>query len=134
MKYMLDTNVCISIIRQKPAELLEKLTRLAPGEVGVSAITVSELACGAQKSNFPAQNMAALEQFLLPLEIAEYGHAAATTYGKIRAELERNDQPIGAMDILIGAHALSLNIVLVTNNTREFQRIPNLKLEDWITG
>lgn len=134
MKYMLDTNICISTIRQKPTRLLEKVVQFVPGEIGVSAITVSELTYGAQKSNFPAKNMAALEQFLLPLEIAEYDHAAAIAYGKIRAELERAGPPIGAMDMLIGAHALSLNIVLVTNNTREFQRIPNLKLEDWITG
>lgn len=133
MKYMLDTNTCIGTIRQKPTRLLEKIVQFVPGEIGVSAITVAELTYGAQKSNFPAKNLAALEQFLLPLEIADYDHAAAIAYGKIRAELERAGQPIGAMDMLIGAHALSLNIVLVTNNTREFQRIPNLKLEDWIT-
>ncbi len=133
MKYMLDTNICIGMIRQKPTRLLEKVVQFAPGEIGVSTITVSELAYGAQKSNFPAKNLAALEQFLLPLEIADYDHAAAIVYGKIRANLERAGQPIGAMDMLIGAHALSLNVVLVTNNMREFQRISNLKLEDWIT-
>ncbi len=133
MKYMLDTNICIGIIRQKPTRLLEKVVQFVPGEIGVSTITVSELAYGAQKNNFPAKNLAALEQFLLPLEIADYDHAAAIAYGKIRANLERAGQPIGAMDMLIGAHALSLNVVLVTNNTREFQRISNLKLEDWIT-
>lgn len=133
MKYMLDTNLCIEIIRHKPTGLLEKIAQFVPGEIGISTITVAELAYGAQKSNFPAKNLAALEQFLLPLEISDYDHAAALAYGKIRAELERAGQPIGAMDLLIGAHALSLNVVLVTNNVREFQRISNLKLENWIT-
>jgi tRNA(fMet)-specific endonuclease VapC len=133
MKYMLDTNICIGIVRKKPARLLGKLVQFVPGDIGVSTITMSELAYGAQKSNQPEKTFAALEQFLLPLEIVEYDQNAASAYGKIRAELERAGQPISAMDMLIGAHALSLNVVLVTNNTREFKRIPNLELEDWLT-
>ncbi len=134
MKYMLDTSICISIIRQKPARLLEKIVQFVPGEIGVSSITVSELMYGAQKSAFPDRNLTALEKFLLPLEIVDYNRSAAFVYGKIRAELERVGHPIGAMDLLIGAHALSLDVTLVTNNVREFQRISNLKLENWLTG
>jgi len=134
MKYMLDTNICVGIIRKKTTNLLEKIVQFIPGEIGISTITVAELTYGAQKSNFPAQNLLALEQFLLPLEVAEYDYAAAIVYGQIRANLEERGLLIGAMDMLIGAHALSLNVVLVTNNMREFQRIPNLKLEDWTTG
>ncbi|MEW5941861.1 MAG: type II toxin-antitoxin system VapC family toxin [Chloroflexota bacterium] len=132
MKYMLDTNICIGLIRQKPQRLVERLTQCAPLEVGVSSITVAELAYGAQKSSRVEQNMFATEQFLLPLEIANFDQSASTAYGMIRALLERQGNIIGAMDMLIGAHALSLDVVLVTNNTGEFKRIPNLKIEDWM--
>ena len=133
MKYMLDTNICIGLIRQKPQHLIERLTDCAPLEVGVSSIVVAELAHGAQKSSQVEQNMLALEQFLLPLEIADFGQHAASAYGFIRASLERTGNIIGSMDLLIGAHALSLDVILVTNNTGEFKRIPNLKIEDWMT-
>ncbi len=132
MKYMLDTNICIGLIRQKPQKLIRRLTRCEPGEVGVSSITIAELAFGANKSNQVEQNLTALEQFLLPLEIADFDQQASTVYGTARAYLEREGKVIGAMDMLIGAHALSLGVVLVTNNTEEFQRIPKLKIEDWM--
>ncbi len=132
MKYMLDTNVCIELIRQKSARLIARLTQYAPGEVGISTITVAELAHGAQKSAQTQKNLAALEQFLLPLEIADFSQQAAAVYGAIRSRLEREGSVIGAMDLLIGAHAFSLNAVLVTNNVGEFKRIPNLKIEDWL--
>lgn len=132
MKYLLDTNICIGMIRQKPLKLLERLVQLVPGEVGVSTITVSELAYGAQKSDLPEKNLTALEKLLLPLEIVVYDYNASIAYGKVRAHLEKLGQPIGPMDMLIGSHALSLDVVLVTNNMREFERIPGLKLEDWM--
>jgi tRNA(fMet)-specific endonuclease VapC len=132
MKYMLDTNICIGLIRQKPQRLIERLTEHAPLEVGVSSITVAELAHGAQKSSQVEQNISALEQFLLPLEVASFDQRASITYGMIRAFLERQGNVIGSMDLLIGAHALSLDVILVTNNTGEFRRIPNLKIEDWM--
>lgn len=132
MKYMLDTNICIGLIRQKPQSLIERLTDCAPGDVGVSTITVAELAHGAQKSSQVEKNMSALEQFLLPLEIAEFNQRASIAYGFVRASLEQKGNVIGSMDLLIGAHALSLDVVLVTNNTGEFKRIPNLKIEDWM--
>ncbi|MBV6395173.1 MAG: tRNA(fMet)-specific endonuclease VapC [Anaerolineales bacterium] len=133
MKYMLDTNICIGLIRHKPQHLIDRLTNYAPLEVGVSSIVVAELTHGAQKSSQAEQNLAALEQFLLPLEIAAFDQRAASAYGYIRALLERSGNVIGSMDLLIGAHALSLDVVLVTNNIGEFKRIPNLKIEDWMT-
>lgn len=132
MKYMLDTNICIGLIRHKPQSLIERLTSCAPGEVCVSAITVAKLAHGAQKSNKVEENISALEQFLLPLEVADFDQRASAAYGYVRAFLEREGKVIGSMDMLIGAHALSLNVIMVTNNTDEFRRIPNLKIEDWM--
>jgi tRNA(fMet)-specific endonuclease VapC len=133
MKYMLDTNICIGLIRQKPQRLVERLTDCNPLEVGVSSITVAELTHGAQKSNQIEQNMFAMEQFLLPLEVANFDQRASIAYGMVRAFLERQGNAISSMDTLIGAHALSLDVVLVTNNTDEFKRIPNLKIEDWMS-
>ncbi|MFZ5883386.1 MAG: type II toxin-antitoxin system tRNA(fMet)-specific endonuclease VapC [Chloroflexota bacterium] len=132
MKYMLDTNICIGLIRQKPPKLIRRLTRCEPGEVGISSITIAELAYGANKSSQVEQNLTALEQFLLPLEIADFDQQASAVYGAIRAYLEREGKVIGSMDMLIGAHALSLGATLVTNNVDEFQRIPKLKAEDWM--
>ena len=133
MKYMLDTNICIGLIRQKPIKLIERLTDHIPGEIGISTITVAELAHGAQKSNQSEKNMQALEQFLLPLEVADYNQNASIAYGFVRAYLEKNGSVISSMDMLIGAHALSLNVIMVTNNVNEFKRIPNLKIEDWMS-
>lgn len=132
MKYMLDTNICIGLIRQKPQKLIRRLTRCEPGEVGVSSITIAELTFGANKSNQVEQNLTALEQFLLPIEIADCDQQASAAYGAIRAYLEREGKIIGSMDTLIGAHALSLGAILVTNNVDEFQRIPKLIVEDWM--
>ena len=132
MKYMLDTNICIHIIRKRPEPLLKRLTDMRVGDVCVSTITVSELQHGIYKSQNPDQNRAALEQFLIPLVIADFDYAAATAYGPIRAGLERKGLPIGSMDFLIAAHAVSLGIILVTNNVKEFSRVPDLKIEDWI--
>lgn len=132
MKYMLDTNICIGLIRQNSPALVERLTACNPGEAGVSSITIAELAYGAQTSSQVQRNMMALEQFLLPFEMADFDQRASLAYGAIRAMLTRVGKLIGAMDMLIGAHALSLDVTLVTNNTTEFQRIPNLKLEDWM--
>ena len=133
MKYLLDTNICIALIRQRPAGLLQRLTALEPGEVGLSSITLAELIYVADKSSQTEQNLAALEQFLLPLELVNFDESAATAYGQIRAWLEREGKVIGSMDMLIAAHALSLNTILVTNNTKEFGRVSGLLLEDWIS-
>jgi len=132
MKFLLDTNTCIALIRRRPAGLIKKLTSYRPGDVGISTITAAELVYGAQKSNLTEQNMTALDQFLLPLEVADFDQSAAVFYGEIRAYLESKGTLIGSMDMLIAAHALSLEVALVTNNTREFKRVPNLKIEDWM--
>ena len=131
MKYMLDTNICIYLIKQQPPQVLKKFVTLSFGDVGMSSITVAELQYGVQKSQHRGQNRQALEQFLIPLTIADFDHKAAVVYGVIRAALERQGTPIGSLDTLIAAHALSLDVTLVTNNVREFSRVPDLKLVNW---
>jgi tRNA(fMet)-specific endonuclease VapC len=132
MKYLFDTNICIGLIRQQPKGLIKQLTSYKPGDIGISTITIAELIHGAQKSSHIEQNMTALDQFLLPLEIADFDQSAAFVYGYIRNYLESKGTVIGSMDMLIAAHALSLDVALVTNNTREFKRVPDLKMEDWM--
>lgn len=131
MRFMLDTSTCIFLIRKKPPKLLDRVTRCAPGDLGLSAVTVAELEYGVAKSSQPARNQEALEGFLFPLEIAEYDRQAARAYGLLRVALERRGTPIGSLDMLIGAHALALGVILVTNNIREFKRIPALQVVDW---
>ncbi len=131
MKYILDTNICIYLIKQNPPEVLRTFAALSVGDVGVSSITVAELAYGVRKSQHPERNAQALEQFLIPLTIADFDHSAAVAYGGIRATLEQQGTPIGSLDTLIAAHALSLDVTLVTNNEREFSRVPRLKVENW---
>lgn len=132
MKYLLDTNICIYIIKHKPREAIERFNTLQPSDIAISAITVSELEYGAQKSQRPQQNAAALQQFLIPLEVLAFDQQAARIYGMIRANLERQGQVIGSLDMLIAAQAISEGVTLVTNNLGEFSRIPNLPLENWI--
>ncbi len=104
MKYLLDTNICIELIRKKPPRLIQKLMALEVGAVGISSITVAELQYGVSKSRRPEENQQALDQFLLPLAIVEFDYEAAVIYGRVRADLERAGTPIGALDTLIGAH------------------------------
>ncbi len=131
MRYLLDTNICIYIIKRKPPEVLERLTSLEPEEVGVSSITVAELEYGMARSSRPRQNRDALINFLAPLQILAFDDEAARHYGDIRVHLEKAGQPIGAMDLLIAAHARSLSLTLVTNNEKEFSRVPGLVVENW---
>ncbi|BAY75154.1 PilT domain-containing protein [Nostoc linckia NIES-25] len=132
MRYLLDTNICIYLIKQKPQKVVDKFQTLSISDVRVSSITVAELEYGVAKSQQQQKNRAALLQFLLPLEIVEFNQASATIYGNIRSDLETRGLIIGAMDMLIAAHALSLGVTLVTNNIREFSRIPTLSLENWV--
>ena len=132
MRVLLDTDICIYLIRQRPPEVLHRFEEYEVGEVGVSSITVAELYFGARKSRHAAQNARALEQFLLPLEIVEFDLEAAVAYGDIRAALERQGTPIGPLDTLIAALAVSLKVTLVTNNSREFARVPGLDLNNWL--
>jgi tRNA(fMet)-specific endonuclease VapC len=130
---MLDTDACIALIKRKPGSVIRRLSVLAPGDAGISVITLAELRYGVMKSGAIERNAAALGEFLLPLEIADFGAAAAEAYGRVRAGLEKAGTPIGPLDTQIGAHALSLGAVLVTNNVREFRRIPGLKIENWMS-
>lgn len=132
MILLLGTDTCIYLIKNKPPEALRRFEEYAIGDVGVSSVTVAELHFGARKSRRPDQNERALEQFLLPLEIAEFDRAAAVAYGSIRAALEKQGTPIGPLDTLISAHTVSLGVTLVTNNVREFTRVPDLKLDNWV--
>jgi tRNA(fMet)-specific endonuclease VapC len=133
MRLLLDTNICIYLIKKKPRSVLQKFNACSAGEIGVSSITVAELQFGVRKSQYPSQNQRALEQFLVPLVVVDFDYKAAIVYGKIRALLESQGKPIGSLDMLIAAHALSLNLTLVTHNTREFSRVPDLSVTDWAT-
>ena len=132
MKWMLDTNICIAIIRRQPEVAIKRLRGKSVGQVGVSAVTVAELQYGAAKSTRPEAARSALAEFLLPLEVAPFDEAACVRYGMVRAKLEAAGKTIGPLDTLIAAHALSLGVVLVTNNLREFRRVPGLTVEDWV--
>jgi len=134
VKYLLDTDTCIYLIRAKDPQVLNRLRALSFGDVGVSAITVAELQYGAQKSQRPTQNRRALEQFLAPLVVADFDYAASERSGGIRAALEQSGTPIGSLDTLIAAHALSLDVSLVTNNEREFSRVPGLRVVNWVSS
>jgi len=131
MKYLIDTNICIYIINKRPVEVIKKFKQFEPGEIGISTITVSELRHGVAKSAHRNKNEARLEEFLAPLEILTYDQTAAKVYGEIRFQLEKRGQSIGPLDLLIAAHALSLDLVLITNNDKEFKRIKQLKIENW---
>jgi tRNA(fMet)-specific endonuclease VapC len=132
MKYILDTNICIYIIKKKPSSVFQKFRSLKPGSVGISSITLAELEFGIEKSIKPKQNRLALHQFLIPIDIVEFDSEAATEYGSVRAKLEKSGTQIGALDTLIAAHAKSLDCILVTNNEREFIRVNGLKVENWV--
>ena len=136
MSYMLDTDTCIYLMTgrepQRQQKILAKLEALDPGEpVHLSSIVVSELSYGAQKGRWKKANMALLEQFLLDFKVAVFDEHAAHTCGTIRAALEKKGKPIGPMDTLIAAHAVSLGMALVTRNVREFNRVPGLEVENW---
>jgi len=132
MKYMLDTNTCVYIIKRKPPDVIERFKEIEISQIGISAITLSELLYGVSKSSKPKQNQIALAQFVAPLEILPYGDEAAQYYGSLRTRLENQGSPIGSLDMLIAAHALWLDCILITNNEREFNRIPNLKTDNWV--
>ena len=131
IKYLLDTDICIFIINEKPTQVIEKLQQFGFSEIGISAITLSELEYGISKSKKPEQNKQALLKFISPLEVLSYNNIAAIAYGEIRASLESAGTVIGPLDMLIAAHAYSLGCTLVTNNTKEFNRVPNLLVENW---
>jgi len=132
MKYMLDTNICIEIIRKKPTKVFERLKRIDPSDICVSSVTYSELVYGVEKSQEVERNRLALSLLFSHIYIADYNVSAANDYGMIRAELERKGTPIGPLDSMIAAHARSLGCVIVTNNEKEFSRVSGLKVENWV--
>jgi tRNA(fMet)-specific endonuclease VapC len=131
MNIMLDTNICIYIIKEASDAVQKHFLEYRVGDIGISSITLSELNYGVAKSAYREKNSNALEEFIIPLEVASYDEEAARVYGSIRATLEKAGKPIGAMDMLIAAHAISLGVPLATNNIREFSRIPALHTIDW---
>ncbi len=132
MKVMLDTNICIAIIKRKPPQVLKRFSAYKVGEIGISSVTLAELEFGVAKSRHVEKNQAALEEFVLPLEIANFDREAARVYGRVRAALEEKGTPIGSLDVMIGAHALVLGVTLATNNTRELSRVKGLNVVDWL--
>lgn len=131
MKYMLDTNICIYAIKNKPERVLHKLQENQQDGLCISAITLSELEYGAAKSSNPQKNQAAIMQMLLVLDVLPFDDRASMEYGEIRAYLEKQGTPIGPLDTLIAGHARAEGLVLVTNNVREFERVPGLNVENW---
>jgi tRNA(fMet)-specific endonuclease VapC len=130
--WMLDTDICIALIKRRPPELIAKLKKHKPGEVAISSITLAELHFGVSKSAQPEKNRAALDQFLLPLEVLSFDDISAECYGHVRATLESAGTPIGPLDTLIASHALSLSATVVTNNVREFSRVRGLRVQNWL--
>ncbi len=128
---MLDTNICIYVIKRDPRQVIERFRSFAVGEIGISVITLAELQYGASKSSQPRRNHEALQQFVSPLLVADFDRRASGVYAELRPKLERRGRPIGAMDLLIAAHALSLGVPLVTNNEKEFRRVAGLVVENW---
>ena len=131
MRYLLDTNICIYLIKKKPPQVFDQFARHPVGDIGISAITYSELAFGVANSQHREQNEFALQEFVAPLEIVDYPSGAASVYGQIRAELKKSGHLLGPLDMLIAAHALHLGVVLVTNNAAEFSQVPHLRIENW---
>ncbi len=131
LKYMLDTNIVIYVIKRRPIELLEVFNRHA-GQMCVSSITLAELLHGVEKSTLPDHNLKQVEDFISRLEVLSYGSKAAAHYGDIRADLERKGMPIGVNDIHIAGHARSEGLTLVTNNLQEFERVEALRLTNWV--
>ena len=132
IRYMLDTDACIALIKNRPVSIRSRLSLLAPEEVGISSIVAAELWFGVAISQKKKKNESALKDFLEVVTLLDWPCEASPLYGKIRAQLQKLGTPIGAMDLLIASHALFIDTVLVTNNTREFERVPDLKIENWL--
>ena len=132
MLYFLDTNICIYLIKNKPLEVRKYFDLVPVENVGISSIVLSELTYGVYKSNSFDKNNKALQRFISPFQIYDYSEKACDYYGKIRTDLAKQGKIIGAMDLMIAAHALSEGATIVTNNTKEFCRIEGLKVENWV--
>lgn len=129
--YLLDTNICIYLIRESPVRVIRTLRSKRPDEITISSVTFAELQFGVEKSRHIEKNQKALDRFLAPLEIRPFDVEAGRVYARVRADLQRRGKVIGALDMMIGAHAIALDATFVTNNLREFKRIRGLELENW---
>ena len=131
--YLLDTNICIFLLNQRGGfeNIVQRMNGMSREDIGISAISVAELEFGIAASKKQNDNFKRLERFLLDFEVIDFNRISAAAYGPLRSSLQAQGTPIGPMDFLISAHALAINATLVTNNTREFQRVPGLRLEDW---
>jgi tRNA(fMet)-specific endonuclease VapC len=134
MRYLLDTNICIYLARRQPPALRARLERIHAGDAGISVITLGELHFGVAGSQHPERSNAVLQELTATLPVVEMSAGAAEHYGQIRWHLERKGRPIGGNDLWIAAHARSLDLTIVTNNSREFQRVPGLRVENWVTS
>jgi tRNA(fMet)-specific endonuclease VapC len=134
MKYLIETSTCIELIRRRPIELVKRMAKLRTRDFALSVITVAELQYGVEKSSQSAQEREALDEFFVPFAILDFDFEATVAYGKVRAALQAAGTPIGSLDMLIAAHAVSRNLILVTRNLKEFKRVPGLKAEDWVKG
>ena len=132
MRYLLDTNICIYLIKKRPTEVLEQFRKHSPQDVAISTITLFELQYGIEKSRYRQRSESALVKFLLPLNLVDLDRSAAMEAAAIRAELEKEGRPIGPYDLLIAGLAISRDMVLVSNNTKEFERIVGLDIENWV--
>ena len=143
MKYLLDTNICSYIIKHKPIEILHKFNRISKGHLFISSITTAELHYWRYKNKKlheksknignPKINALVISEFMRRINVLDFDESAAEVYGELRTELEFKGNSIGNMDLMIGAHALSVKAVLVTNNVKEFKRLPHLKIENWLS-
>ncbi len=132
MHYLLDTNICIYLIKKQPLSVIDRFRQHSPKDVAISTITLFELQYGIEKSQYRQRSKDALAKFLLPLNLIDIDRSSAVEAAIIRAQLEKKGMPIGPYDLLIAGLARSLDMILVTNNTKEFERIDNLHLENWI--
>ncbi|MCI5494390.1 MAG: type II toxin-antitoxin system VapC family toxin [Lachnospiraceae bacterium] len=132
MRYMLDTNICIYAIKHKPEQVFCRLQEHDPSEICISSVTYAELVHGVEKSKAVEKNRLALALLLANIEIISFDSLAAESYGKVWADLEKMGTPIGPLDMMIAGHAQSLGYTVVTNNTREFERVKGLNLENWV--
>lgn len=132
LKYLLDTNIVIYVLKRRPKEVLE-VFNINASRMAISSITLSELLYGAEKSQNIDRNLEAIEEFISHLDVLPYDAKASQHYGQIKAALEKKGEIIGENDIHIAAHAISQGLILVTNNLREFKRVPNLAFENWVS-
>jgi len=132
MRYLLDTNICIYLIKRRPSGVLERFRQHSPQDVAISTITLFELQYGVEKSQYRQRSEDALAKFLLPLNLINLDYSSAIEAAAIRAQLEKKGAPIGPYDLLIAGLARSQGIILVTNNTKEFERVDGLHLENWV--